>query len=87
MNSLMLKHRFTVISAHPNMKLFITHGGQLSVTEAIHFGVPLIAIPRHADQFTNADALVKKGVAMKLNFDDDLPSNLESALKTMLNIT
>lgn len=42
------------IIAHPNLKLFITHGGMLSLIESIHFHVPLLCIPFNGDQFTNA---------------------------------
>uniref|UniRef100_A0AC34RG32 Glucuronosyltransferase n=1 Tax=Panagrolaimus sp. JU765 TaxID=591449 RepID=A0AC34RG32_9BILA len=36
---------------------FVTHGGMNSVSEAGHFGVPLLAVPLFADQYRNAKML------------------------------
>lgn len=38
------------ILAHPNVKLFITHGGLLSCTESIIRGKPVVGIPIFGDQ-------------------------------------
>lgn len=37
------------ILAHPNVQLFISHGGHLGVTEAAAEGVPILGIPLHGD--------------------------------------
>ncbi|XP_017046366.1 UDP-glycosyltransferase UGT5 isoform X2 [Drosophila ficusphila] len=37
--------------SHPNVRLFITHGGKLSVMEAIDSGVPMLGLPLFYDQF------------------------------------
>jgi len=36
-----------------NIRLFVTHGGQMSLQEAITRGVPLVGIPVFADQRPN----------------------------------
>ncbi|XP_077289496.1 UDP-glycosyltransferase UGT5-like [Arctopsyche grandis] len=60
----------TGILAHPNTKLFISHGGILSCTEATHFGVPLLAIPIFGDQNFNAKSLENRGHGIVLNFNN-----------------
>lgn len=41
------------ILAHPNVKLFVTHGGLLSCTEAILRGKPIVGIPIFGDQMVS----------------------------------
>lgn len=38
------------ILAHPNVKLFISHGGYLGTTEATKEGVPVLGLPMFGDQ-------------------------------------
>lgn len=59
-----------VFSAHPNVKLFITHAGLLSTIEAVHNGVPLLAIPVFVDQPINAATAVQNGYALQLDYVD-----------------
>ncbi|XP_030760946.1 UDP-glucuronosyltransferase 2B15-like [Sitophilus oryzae] len=56
--------------AHPNMKLFITHGGYGSLQETIYHGVPVLAISVFADQHNNAFQAVQLGYALKLSYND-----------------
>ncbi|GAB5353597.1 hypothetical protein AAMO2058_000048900 [Amorphochlora amoebiformis] len=49
------------ILAHPNTKLFITHGGRNSFEETVYHGVPIVGIPLIADQFDNLARAVGKG--------------------------
>lgn len=42
------------ILAHPRIKLFISHGGYLSTTEAAYEGVQTLGIPVYGDQMVNA---------------------------------
>ncbi|KAH8930200.1 glycosyltransferase family 1 protein [Atractiella rhizophila] len=44
----------TLIFQHPGLGLFLTHGGMNSSTEALIFEMPMILMPFHGDQGTNA---------------------------------
>ncbi|XP_049767195.1 UDP-glycosyltransferase UGT5-like [Schistocerca cancellata] len=72
------------ILAHKNVKLFITHGGLLSSLEALHYGVPLIAIPIFGDQILNADRATKTGYAVKLDFANVTTESVQWALSEIL---
>ncbi|GBP38242.1 UDP-glucuronosyltransferase 2B10 [Eumeta japonica] len=72
------------LPAHPNTKVFVTHGGLLSTLEAIHFGVPLIAIPVFGDQPMNAARAARSGYALKVDYGDRMVEELRRALDSML---
>lgn len=55
------------ILAHPNVKVFITHGGMLGTTESVYNGKPMIGIPCFGDQSMNIARAVKQGYAVKLD--------------------
>lgn len=78
------KGRFT-IAAHPNLKLFITHGGLLSTTEAVERGVPIVGIPIFGDQPMNMRQSVNAGVGLSLDFDLLSEENLLEAIQEVLN--
>lgn len=65
--------------------MFITHGGLLSTTETIHFGVPTIGIPVFADQFVNVARAVKKGFAQKVDLSYTMAADIEIAINNLLN--
>nr|AEW43163.1 UDP-glycosyltransferase UGT40A1 [Bombyx mori] len=73
------------ILAHPNCVLFITHGGLLSTTEALHYGVPIIGIPVFADQFLNIKRATTKGFALEVDINYETPGNLKLAIDEILN--
>lgn len=72
-------------SAHPNLKLFITHGGLLSTIEALHHGVPFIGIPIFGDQKLNVPKAVKSGYALKLELDEINEKVLKEAIEEIID--
>lgn len=73
------------ILAHPNIKLFITHGGLLSLTEAIYHKVPLLAIPIYADQKSNSRHIKDEGIGLYLDYQDLSETTLTKKINQMLN--
>ncbi|CAH0678019.1 unnamed protein product [Spodoptera exigua] len=73
------------ILAHPKCVLFITHGGLLSTTETIHYGVPTIAIPVFGDQFINVKKAVTRGFALQVKLSYSLATDLKVAIQEMLH--
>lgn len=72
------------ILAHPNIKLFITHGGLLSTTEATDRGVPIVGIPVFGDQPMNMRQSVSQGVGLSIKFDDLSEERILAAVKQVL---
>ncbi|XP_045503982.1 UDP-glycosyltransferase UGT5-like [Colias croceus] len=72
------------ILAHPNCVLFITHGGQLSTTETVHFGKPIVAIPAFADQHLNAARAVHLGFAKKVQLSFTMAGDIKKAIEEIL---
>lgn len=67
------------------MKLFISHGGQLSTIETIYHGVPILGIPIHADQKMNIASAVDKGYAVSLPYSELNERSFKNALKEALS--
>jgi glucuronosyltransferase len=73
------------ILAHPNVKLFITHGGLLSTTEAIFSGVPMVGIPVFADQKMNMARANSIGIANVLSLQDLVEGKIFDAINETIN--
>ncbi|XP_065332518.1 UDP-glucosyltransferase 2-like [Cloeon dipterum] len=73
------------ILAHPNIRLFITHGGLLSTQEAAYHGVPLVGIPFFGDQQLNVAKSARMGFAVGLDFNTLSKQSVLQAIKTVVN--
>jgi len=71
-------------SAHPNVRLFITHGGLLSTQETIHWGIPVVGIPLLGDQKLNMARAVAAGYGVQLDYANVTAESLDWALKEVL---
>ncbi|KAK9736958.1 UDP-glucoronosyl and UDP-glucosyl transferase [Popillia japonica] len=70
--------------AHPNVKVFITHGGLLSTIESLHRGVPVIGIPVFGDQKMNMANAVNQGHGLMIPYPELSEETLSEALKDVL---
>ncbi|XP_046661719.1 UDP-glucosyltransferase 2-like [Homalodisca vitripennis] len=73
------------IIAHPNVRLLITHCGIASVTEAVYYSKPMVAIPLFADQYKNAWDVVNREVGILLDFNNLLQRDFSQAVKAVLD--
>ncbi|XP_018579879.1 UDP-glucuronosyltransferase 1-8 [Anoplophora glabripennis] len=73
------------ILAHPNTKLFVTHGGLLSTIETIYHGVPILALPIFGDQKMNAARAETNGYGFSLAFSEITEEKLTKYLNLLLN--
>ncbi|XP_013186832.2 UDP-glycosyltransferase UGT5 [Amyelois transitella] len=72
------------ILSHPNIKVFISHGGLIGTQEAIFHGIPIIGIPIYADQFNNLLQAQEIGFGQILEFKDINEENLRNKLNNVL---
>uniref|UniRef100_A0A914VYI9 UDP-glucuronosyltransferase n=1 Tax=Plectus sambesii TaxID=2011161 RepID=A0A914VYI9_9BILA len=70
---------------HPKVKVFITHGGLNSMTEAITSGTPTVAVPLFGDQEHNVAVAVKRGVSVAVSKRNFNTESLTTALQEILH--
>jgi zeaxanthin glucosyltransferase len=65
--------------------LAISHGGNNSITEALHFDVPLLVLPFSTDQFAGAVAVETADLAEVLDPNRADPDQLRAAVQRLLS--
>ncbi|KAL5243465.1 hypothetical protein ACI65C_010875 [Semiaphis heraclei] len=73
------------ILQHPNVKLFISHGGMSGVYEVVDAGVPVLGIPLFYDQPRNIQNLVDLGTALSIKINNLTHTTLSITIDRLLN--
>lgn len=68
----------------PLADLVITHGGNNTTTEALHFGKPMIVLPLFWDQYDNAQRVHERGFGLRIDPYRFTPEELATAVQTLL---
>uniref|UniRef100_A0A034VF45 UDP-glucuronosyltransferase n=1 Tax=Bactrocera dorsalis TaxID=27457 RepID=A0A034VF45_BACDO len=73
------------ILAHPNVRVFITHGGLLGTQEGVHYAVPMLGMPFYLDQHLNLKKAELGGYAVTLDFHTITRESLQAGLLQLLH--
>ena len=68
----------------PLVDLVITHGGNNTITEALHFGRPTIVLPLFWDQHDNAQRMAETGCGVRLDTYGFEPEQMTAAIDRLL---
>jgi MGT family glycosyltransferase len=68
----------------PQVDLVITHGGNNTTTESLHFGKPMILLPLFWDQYDNAQRMHELGFGRRLSTYTFTEEEMNSALEALL---
>ncbi|MDA8436179.1 MAG: glycosyltransferase [Actinomycetales bacterium] len=69
----------------PQVDVVITHGGNNTTTEALHFGKPMILLPLFWDQYDNAQRMHELGFGVRLPTYSFTEEEMDAALATVLD--
>lgn len=76
---------FCCHAGHPNVRVFMTHGGLFGSSEAAFCGVPVVSTPFYGDQFLNSAAMENRGMGVVLKYQDINKDSVFMALRKTLD--
>jgi MGT family glycosyltransferase len=68
----------------PQVDVVITHGGNNTVTESLHFGKPMVVLPLFWDQHDNAQRMHELRLGRRLDTYGHEPTELIAAIESLL---
>ena len=69
----------------PKVDLVITHGGNNTTTESLHFGKPMVLLPLFWDQYDNAQRMDELGFGVRLSTYSFTSDDLHGAIDRLLS--
>ncbi len=69
----------------PEVDLVITHGGNNTTVEALHFGKPMIVLPLFWDQYDNAQRMDETGFGIRLDTYTFTDEEMHGAIERLLH--
>lgn len=73
------------ISGHPNVKVFITHGGNSGVIEATSAGIPVLGFPIFFDQPRNLELFKYWGSGLFVDYNNFTKEDFVYKIKRILS--
>ena len=68
----------------PQVDLIVTHGGNNTITEGLHFGKPMVVLPLFWDQYDNAQRIDETGFGRRLDTYAHSGDELRGAIDGLL---
>ena len=76
---------YVYYTAHPNVRLFITHGGLHSLEETVYYAKPVVAVPFFGDQHLNMKLVETKGYGKVVDYFEITEESFGNAIKEVLS--